>query len=282
MPPLPLPASIRDPTDLIITLTQRLLDAIAHGDWDTYLELTVSNLTCFEPEAGTHLVRGLAFHRYYFDLHPSRARWNPNASLPPAPVTTTLVNPQVTVLSADGTSALITYVRLIQRVDAQGKPYTIETSESRVWVRDSKDWEKSYPLYLPPCRPHLIHPRSSLRLRPAGLRALFQNLYASGGSRVAHQLGPVVADQTKRALEISYDPISSRIAMRTIIISVLLAVATTIVISVAATSAPETTTPAVTPNQRAIRTPPPTASAAPQPSPPSSARANSKAPSSYG
>jgi hypothetical protein len=43
----------------VLALTERLLRAIAEGDWPTYEELCAANMTCFEPEARGHLVEGL-------------------------------------------------------------------------------------------------------------------------------------------------------------------------------------------------------------------------------
>ncbi|KAI8848242.1 Calcium/calmodulin-dependent protein kinase II, association-domain-containing protein [Chytridium lagenaria] len=136
MAPISLPSGVKDPSTHLINLTQRLLVAISKGDWETYVSLVPASntLTCFEPEAGVHLVRGLPFHKTYFDLAQ-------RATSPPF-VTTTLVNPVVTILDKAGSVALVTYVRLVQRVDKEGSPYTTETSETRVWVRDEQDWEK--------------------------------------------------------------------------------------------------------------------------------------------
>ena len=54
-------------TDLL-DLNQRLLDSIAEGDWATYCQLCDPGMTAFEPEACGHLVEGLDFHKFYFDL----------------------------------------------------------------------------------------------------------------------------------------------------------------------------------------------------------------------
>jgi hypothetical protein len=43
----------------VLALTERLLGAIAAGDWATYEELCAADMTCFEPEARGHLVEGL-------------------------------------------------------------------------------------------------------------------------------------------------------------------------------------------------------------------------------
>ena len=45
----------------LLALSQKLLDAVATGDWQTYRVLVADDLTCFEPEARGQLVEGLAF-----------------------------------------------------------------------------------------------------------------------------------------------------------------------------------------------------------------------------
>ena len=56
-----------DLRDELLDLTQRLLDSIAGGDWETYVSLCDPALTCFEPETMGHIVEGLEFHKFYFD-----------------------------------------------------------------------------------------------------------------------------------------------------------------------------------------------------------------------
>ena len=56
-----------DLRDELLDLTQRLLDSIAGGDWETYVSLCDPALTCFEPETMGHIVEGLDFHKFYFD-----------------------------------------------------------------------------------------------------------------------------------------------------------------------------------------------------------------------
>lgn len=46
----------------LLSLTQRLLDAIVAGDYETYQELCDPSLSAFEPEAAGCLVQGLEFH----------------------------------------------------------------------------------------------------------------------------------------------------------------------------------------------------------------------------
>jgi calcium/calmodulin-dependent protein kinase (CaM kinase) II len=115
-----------DPAAEVLALTQRLLDAIAAGDWPTYEELCAPDLTAFEPEACGHLVEGLAFHRFYFDL-PAR----------PARRQTTLAAPRVRLL---GDVAVVTYVRLNQQADPDGVPHAAAFAETRVWQRHDGRW----------------------------------------------------------------------------------------------------------------------------------------------
>ena len=115
-----------DPTAELLALTQRLLDAIAHGDWATYEELCDPGLTAFEPESCGQLVEGLAFHRFYFDLADRSARRQ-----------TILASPRVWLL---GDAAVVAYVRLNQRAGADGVPRETAFAETRVWQRRDGRW----------------------------------------------------------------------------------------------------------------------------------------------
>ncbi len=115
-----------DQTGELLQLTQRLLDSITTGDWNTYQELCDPSLTAFEPEATGQLVEGLAFHRFYFDLGGIRGRHQ-----------TTLCSPNVRLM---GDVAVVTYARLVQRVGEGGVPVTVASSETRVWQRREGRW----------------------------------------------------------------------------------------------------------------------------------------------
>ena len=52
----------------LLALSQQLLDSIDQQDWQTYTRLCDPTLTAFEPEAVGHLVAGMAFHEFYFQL----------------------------------------------------------------------------------------------------------------------------------------------------------------------------------------------------------------------
>ena len=110
----------------LLRLNQRLLDSITAGDWATYEELCDPSLTAFEPEAPGQLVEGLAFHRFYFDLGAASG-----------PHQTTMCAPRVRPL---GDAAVVSYVRLIQRLGPGGAPVTVATAETRVWERRDGRW----------------------------------------------------------------------------------------------------------------------------------------------
>ena len=112
----------------LLQLNRRLLESIVDGDWDTYAELCDPTLSCFEPEARGHLVEGMEFHRYYFNL-----------ASPDAPArNTTLSAPHVRLLG--DSVAVISYIRLTQKLDAGGNPVTAECEETRVWERQDGFW----------------------------------------------------------------------------------------------------------------------------------------------
>ena len=110
----------------LIELSRRLLDAIATGDWTTYTELCDPTLSCFEPEARGHLVQGMPFHKFYFELGGNN------------PGQTTIATPHVRFLGTD--VAVVSYVRLVQRVDTTDQPQTHRFEETRIWHRQNGSW----------------------------------------------------------------------------------------------------------------------------------------------
>jgi len=111
----------------LLELNQRLLDSIAEGDWQTYVELCDPTLSAFEPEARGQLVEGMDFHRFYFDL-----------GAIDGPHNTTMASAKVRMLGDD--AAVVTFHRLLQRLDDDGKPVTLGWEETRVWQRQSGTW----------------------------------------------------------------------------------------------------------------------------------------------
>src|SRR5437763_15705789 len=110
----------------LLALNQRLLDSIARADWATYEELCDPSLSAFEPESHGQLVEGLPFHRFYFNLGGAKGEHN-----------TTMAAPHVRVM---GDVAVLAYVRLNQRVGAQGAPAESAVAETRVWQRRDGRW----------------------------------------------------------------------------------------------------------------------------------------------
>jgi len=108
-----------DAADELLRQNQRLLDSIGQGDWATYQELCDPSLSAFEPEGRGQLIEGLEFHRFYFQLGGKGA-----------PGQTTMSCPKVRIM---GDAAVVSYVRLNQRVTGDGTPATDSFEETRVW-----------------------------------------------------------------------------------------------------------------------------------------------------
>jgi ketosteroid isomerase-like protein len=117
----------KDTTEQLLQLNQRLLESIARADWPAYQELCDPSLTAFEPEAEGHLVQGLEFHRFYFELGGIKGAHQ-----------TTMCSPHVRLM---GDVAVVTYVRLNQRIAADGSPTTVAVQETRVWQNQNGTWK---------------------------------------------------------------------------------------------------------------------------------------------
>ena len=115
-------------TDLL-DLSHKLLHSIDSGDWATYVSLCDPSITCFEPEALGHLVAGLPFHRFYFDLPASASKPAKQSSI---------ASPFVRVV---GDAAVVTYVRVVQKLDSAGAPVTSAAMETRVWQKTTSGWK---------------------------------------------------------------------------------------------------------------------------------------------
>jgi calcium/calmodulin-dependent protein kinase (CaM kinase) II len=111
----------------LLALNQQLLVSIAEADWQTYEELCDPTLSAFEPEARGRLVEGMAFHKFYFAL--PKAKVTPQA---------TMASPHVRMLGED--AAVVSYVRLVQKLDEAGAPVTTTSEETRVWQRRDGKW----------------------------------------------------------------------------------------------------------------------------------------------
>ncbi|KAM9727201.1 calcium/calmodulin-dependent protein kinase type II subunit gamma-like isoform 20-T20 [Menidia menidia] len=113
----------------IIKMTEQLIEAINNGDFDAYTRICDPGLTSFEPEALGNLVEGMDFHKFYFENLLSK-----NSK----PVHTTILNPHVHLIGED--AACIAYIRLTQYMDAQGRPRSCQSEETRVWHRRDAKW----------------------------------------------------------------------------------------------------------------------------------------------
>ncbi|HET6327959.1 MAG TPA: DUF4440 domain-containing protein [Planctomycetaceae bacterium] len=112
----------------LLDLTRQLLNSIADQDWSAYTRLCDPSLTCFEPESRGQLVKGMDFHKFYFELKGGRG-----------PRNTTLVSPHARLLGPE--AGVVSYVRLIQKLDANGSPVTSAVEETRIWQRIQGEWK---------------------------------------------------------------------------------------------------------------------------------------------
>lgn len=122
----------------LLALNQKLLDSIFAGDWKTYAALCADDVTCFEPEGQGHLIHGLAFHKFYFELPAGAAQVKPQV---------TMASPVVRLLGED--AALVMYTRLVQ-VNTPNGPVTKRTEETRVWQKIAGSWKLAHLHRSPP------------------------------------------------------------------------------------------------------------------------------------
>lgn len=113
--------------DELLELSQQLLNAIDGQDWQGYVSLCDETLTAFEPEAVGSLVAGMDFHEFYFRQEGAGY-----------PKQSTISSPDVRLM---GDVAVICYVRLVQRIDADGRFSTSAFEETRVWQQQGDRWQ---------------------------------------------------------------------------------------------------------------------------------------------
>lgn len=120
---------MQDDAQELLRLSRQLLEAIDRQDWETYAELCDPSLSCFEPEAGGHLVTGLPFHKFYFEKrggHGGGAFGRQSSISAPS-------------VRVKGDAAVVTYVRLVQ-IYSDGRYATTAAEETRVWERRDGAW----------------------------------------------------------------------------------------------------------------------------------------------
>ena len=123
--------------DVLLNLTQSLLESIVQGNWKAYEEMCDPSISCFEPEALGNLVEGMDFHRYYFDLERSGD----------VKVQTTITSPHVRLM---GDAAIVSYIRLTQSLNASGVPSSRACEETRVWEKQAGEWKHVHVHRSPP------------------------------------------------------------------------------------------------------------------------------------
>lgn len=111
----------------LLDRSQQLLNSIDQQDWDMYTRLCDPNLTAFEPEGVGNVIEGMAFHKFYFDLEASGL-----------PKQSTISSPLIRVI---GDCAVITYIRVCQRLNADGGVPSSAFEETRIWEKQNGEWK---------------------------------------------------------------------------------------------------------------------------------------------
>jgi calcium/calmodulin-dependent protein kinase (CaM kinase) II len=114
----------------LLDLSRRLLASIDAGEWKTYESLCCPSITCIEPEALGHLAEGLPCHKFYIDLPAGPSQTPAKQS--------SIASPHVRVL---GDAAVVSYIRLVQKLDASGAPVSTAAMETRVWQKSPSGWK---------------------------------------------------------------------------------------------------------------------------------------------
>ena len=115
----------------ILSINQAMLESVVSGDWASYAAFCSEDLSCFEAETTGHLVEGLAFHQYYFNL--------PSGDGAPTPVTVSMARPHLRWLGDD--AVVLSYTRLTQRLVGDA-PITASCCETRIWQRSHGSWKQ--------------------------------------------------------------------------------------------------------------------------------------------
>jgi calcium/calmodulin-dependent protein kinase (CaM kinase) II len=123
---LPFHATEERLTKEVLEANMKLLEAISNRDWKVYEELCHKDLTCFEPEAKSHLVKGLKFHEFFFTDKPEIS-------------VSHMVSPTVKFPSEDRTACLVAYTRVVQTT-VDGKYKLLSFQESRLWQLIHGKW----------------------------------------------------------------------------------------------------------------------------------------------
>ncbi|XP_039273130.1 calcium/calmodulin-dependent protein kinase type II delta chain-like isoform X5 [Styela clava] len=113
----------------IIRLTEQILQAKSDCDFEAYCKLVSPDMSCFEPETQGNLVRGIDFHKFFFDNNSAKSGKTNN---------TTMLNPIVTLMGDDG--ACVAYINLTQYVSSNNQVMVKQVEETRVWQRANGAW----------------------------------------------------------------------------------------------------------------------------------------------
>ncbi len=107
-------------------LLLNLLHSIKSGDWDTYVSLTSSDLSCFEPETKGYSVKGLQFHKFFFDNKKDKIPFNIE-----------IVNPSYQIFE---NIAYAAYSLLTTKIE-EGRSIVSSANETRIFSKFDGKWK---------------------------------------------------------------------------------------------------------------------------------------------
>lgn len=115
----------------LLEITWRMLEAIHTGDADTYAQLSMGDLSCYE-DVCAYRIDGLEFHLALI------RQMSQNPANRPARFD--IVTPRVQVY---GHTGIVTYTRLMT-YDDNGKPRWTTFNETRVFIQQEGQWKMAH------------------------------------------------------------------------------------------------------------------------------------------
>ena len=113
--------------NILLKLSQELLDSISNKNWKTYTDLCEESFTAIEPETDYTLCEGYDFHKTYFDsINNINIKIKEN-----------ILSPKIQIIND---TAIVTYKRIRQIINNSDKTVSTDNyTETRIWKK-SNNW----------------------------------------------------------------------------------------------------------------------------------------------
>ena len=115
----------------LLKISWRMLDAIHTGDADTYAELSMPDLSCYE-DVCAHRIDGVEFHLALIRQMSTRPALKPSRF--------DMLAPRVQIY---GDTGIVTYTRLMT-YDDDARPRWTTFNETRVFVKQDDRWKMAH------------------------------------------------------------------------------------------------------------------------------------------